>query len=71
MSFVSIQGRTYARPGLQKRRLGLVAQEVEEAVSQLAIDNIISTRWYEGEKYMTLNYSRLVALCIPAITHLN
>ena len=34
----SIQGCTYERPDLQQRRLGLIADEVEDAIGQLAVD---------------------------------
>ena len=66
-----IQACTYERSDLQQRRLGLIADEVETAVEQLAIDNVIGSKWHNGEDYKTLDYSRLVALLIPAVNHLS
>ena len=66
-----IQACTYERPDLQQRRLGLIADEVEEAIDQLAIDNVAGSEWHEGEDYKTLDYSRLVALLIPAVNQLS
>ena len=66
-----IQGCTYERPDLQQRRLGLIADEVEEAIDQLAIDNVLGSKWHNGEEYKSLDYSRLVALLIPAVNHLS
>ena len=66
-----IQGCTYERTDLQQRCLGLIADEVEEAIDQLAIDNVLGTKWHQGEDYKTLDYSRLVALLIPAVNHLS
>ena len=65
-----IRGCTYERPDLEQRRLGLIADQVMEAVEQLAIDNVIGSKWHAGEEYKTLDYSRLVALLIPAVNHL-
>ena len=64
-----IRGCTYERLDLEQRRLGLIADEVEEAIDQLAIDNVVGSKW-QGEEYKTLDYSRLVALLIPAVNHL-
>ena len=36
-----IQGCTYERADLNQRRLGLIADVVEEAIDQLAIDNVV------------------------------
>ena len=66
-----IQACTYERPDLQQRRLGLIADEVEEAIDQLAIDNVVGSKWHDGEDYKTLDYSRLVALLIPAVNQLS
>ena len=66
-----IQGCTYEREDLGQRRLGLIADEVEEAIDQLAIDNVLGSRWHEGEEYKALDYSRLVALLIPAVNKLS
>ena len=65
-----IQGCTYEREDLNQRRLGLIADEVEEAIDQLAIDNVLGSRWHQGDEYKALDYSRLVALLIPAVNHL-
>ena len=65
-----IQGCTYEREDLQQRRLGLIADEVEEAIDQLAIDNVTGSKWHAGDEYKSLGYSRLVALLIPAVNHL-
>ena len=64
-----IQGCTYDREDLGQRRLGLIADAVEEAIEQLAVDNVVGSKW-QGEEYKTLDYSRLVALLIPAVNHL-
>ena len=56
---------------MQQRRLGLIADEVEEAIEQLAIDNFVGSKWHEGEAFKTLDYSRLVALLIPAVNTLS
>ena len=66
-----IQAFTYDRPDLQQRRLGLIADEVEEAIEQLAIDNVTGTRWHEGESYKTLDYSRLVPLLVSGMNTLS
>ena len=65
-----IKACTYERPDLQQRRLGLIANEVEEAIQELAIDNVVSSKWHAGEDYKTLDDSRLVALLIPAVNKL-
>ena len=44
----SIQGCTYERPDLQQRRLGLIADEVEDAIDQLAVDNVVGSKWHQG-----------------------
>ena len=62
-----IQACTYARQDLEQRRLGLIADEVEEAIDQLAIDNAVGSKWNDGEDYTTLDYARLVALLIPTV----
>ena len=66
-----IRGCTYEREDLQQRRLGRIADEVEDAIDQLAIDNVLGSRWHEGEEYKALDYSRLVALLIPAVNKLS
>ena len=66
-----IQAYTYEREDLQERRLGLIAQEVEEAVGELAIDNVTGTKWHLGEEYKTLQYDRLVPLLVNAVNRLS
>ena len=65
-----IQAYTYDREDLDQRRLGLIADEVELACSELAIDNVVSSKWHEDDQYKTLDYSRLVSLLIPALNTL-
>ena len=67
----NIQGCTYERPDLQERRLGLIADEVEDAIDQLAIDNVIGSKWHGDDHYKTLDYSRWVSLLIPAVNRLS
>ena len=62
-----IQGCTYERADLDQRRLGLIADQVEEACTGLGIDNVTSTKWHQDGQYKTLDYSRLVSLLIPAV----
>ena len=62
---------TFSRSDLQQRRLGLIADEVGEAIDQLAIDNVVASKWHEGDNYKTLDYARLVALLIPAVNTLS
>ena len=49
------------------RRSGAIADEVESAVDQLAVDNVVSSKWHNDDHYNTLDYSRLVSLLIPAV----
>ena len=65
-----IQGCTYERADLDQRRLGLIADEVEEACTGLGISNVTSSKWYNDDQYKTLDYSRLVSLLIPAMNAL-
>ena len=58
------------RDGIGERRLGSIADEVESAVDQLAIDNVVSSKWHNDDHYKTLDYSRLVSLLIPAVNTL-
>ena len=55
---------------MEQRRLGLIADGVEEAIEELAIDNVVGSKWHDGEEHKTLDYSRLVALLIPAVNTL-
>ena len=50
--------------------MGLIADEVEEAIEQLACDNIVASKMYLGTEHKTLDYGRLVALLIPAVNSL-
>ena len=65
-----IDGCTYNREDLGQRRMGLIAQEVEDAIQELAIDNVVNTRWHLDDDYRVLDYARLVALLIPAVNSL-
>ena len=65
-----IKSYTYERDDIGERRLGLIADEVESTVDQLAIDNVISSKWHNDDHYKTLDYSRLVSLLIPAVNTL-
>ena len=62
-----IQGCTYKREDLEERRLGLIADEVAEAIDQLAIVNVAGSKWHEGKQHKTLDYNRLVAPLVPAV----
>ena len=66
-----IQGCTYERPDLDQRRLGLIADQVERATQELAVDNIVGSKWHDGAEHKTLSYDRLVALLIPAVNSLS
>ena len=65
-----IKSYTYDRDDLDQRRVGLIADEVESAIDQLAIDNVVSSKWHNDGQYKTLDYSRLVSLLIPAVNTL-
>ena len=71
----NMQAQTYWREDLEQRRIGLIADEVEDAVSEIDVDNIISSMHgtFNGEAadYKTLDYSRLVSLLIPACNALS
>ena len=71
----NIQGQTYWREDLSQRRLGLIADSVQTAIAGLAIDNVVSSNHATfndvEDEYKTLDYSRLVSLCIPATNTLN
>ena len=43
-----IQGCTHDRPDLDQRRLSLIADEVEEAIDQLAVGNVTGSKWHDG-----------------------
>ena len=65
-----IKSYTYDREDLDQRRVGLIADEVESAIDQLAIDNVVSSKWHNGGQYKTLDYSRLVSWLIPVVNKL-
>ena len=65
-----IQAYTYDREDLDQRRLGLSANRVEEACSELSVDNVTSTKWHKDDQYKVLDYNRLVSLLIPAVNTL-
>ena len=65
-----IKSYTYERDDIGERRLGLIADEVQSAIDQLAVDNVISSKWHKDDQYKTLDYSRLVSLLIPAVNKL-
>ena len=44
---------------------------MEEAIDQLAIDNVLGSKWHNDDEYKTLDYPRLVALLIPAVNTLS
>ena len=62
---------TYEREDMDQRRLGLIADAVEEAIEQLAIDNVVGTKWHNNDEYKTLQYDRLVPLLLTAVNPLN
>ena len=66
-----IQGCTYNSEDLDQRRVGLIAGEVEDAIGQLACDNIISSKWHNEAEYNTLDYSRLTAIICPALNEIS
>ena len=66
-----IKSYTHEREDIAERRLGLIADQVGSAIEQLAIDNVVSSKWHEDDQYKTLDYSRLVSLLIPAVNTLS
>ena len=61
----------YEREDLDQRRLGLIADEVGQVIGELAIDNVVGSKWHNDDEYKTLDYARLVALLIPAVNTLS
>ena len=51
--------------------MGLIADEVGEAIEQLGIDNVLGSKWHENDQYKLPDYSRLAALLIPTVNHLS
>ena len=72
-----IKPQVYDRNDLNERRLGLVADECEEALEAagIEVDNIIGQRHWqvdgETDVYKTLEYDRLVPILIGAVNTLS
>ena len=72
-----IKPQTYDRNDLGERRLGLIADECEEALEKagIEVDNVIGQRHWqvdgESDVYKTLQYERLVPLLIGAVNSLS
>ena len=45
-----------------QRRIGFIANQVEEAIKELEIENICGERRHQGDMYKTLDYSRLTTI---------
>ena len=74
----NIKPQTYDRGDLgNERRLGLIADEIEEALEKagIEVDNVIGQRHWqvdgESDVYKTLQYERLVPLLIGAVNSLS
>ena len=67
--FLQIGARTYERKDIGEQRLGLIVQ-VGFAPEQFAIDNVVNRKLCKDGQYFVLDYSRLVALLIPAVNTL-
>ena len=69
----NISCQTY--DAFEQRRLGLIAQEVEQALEPLKIDNVVGSKLvsHQGQidEYATLQYERLVPLLISAVNQLS
>ena len=65
-----IKSYTYERGDIGERRFGLIADEVKSTVDQLAIDNVVPSKWHNDDHYKTLDYSRPVSLLTPAVNAL-
>ena len=72
-----IKPQTYDRDDVGERRLGLVADQCEEALEKagIQVDNVLGQRhWQVDGKtdiYKTLQYDRLVPLLIGAVNTLS
>ena len=72
-----IKPQVYDRDDINERRLGLVADECEEALEKagIEVDNIVGQRHWqvdgETDIYKTLEYDRLVPLLIGAANTLS
>ena len=62
-----IEAYTYDREDLQQRRLGLIADQVQDAIQELGIDNVVSSKWHSDDIYKTLDDYRSVSLLIPQL----
>ena len=64
----------YERPELQETRLGLISEEVQEALAPLDIDNVcvpkMATIGEEEGEYLALQYERIVPILIGAVNSL-
>ena len=63
------------RPDLNETRLGLLSEEVQEALAPLDIDNVCVPKMAtigeeEPKEYLALHYERLVPLLIGSINEL-
>ena len=74
-TLAQIQPQTYNREDLHERRLGLIADQCQDALEGLAIVNVVGERsWQvdgETDMYKTLSYDRLVPLLIGAVNTLS
>ena len=72
-----IKPRTYDRDDIGEYRLGLLADECEEALKTagIEVDNVIGEKHWqvdgESDMYKTLQYDRLVPLLIGAVNTLS
>ena len=69
-------GSVYTRTDLQETRLGTIADDAQTAMAGLGIDNVVSSKHAQpgdlpADQYLTLDYSRLVAVLCPAVTELS
>ena len=71
-----IQTMTYTRTDTDEKRLGHIADQVEDAIAELGISNVTgSTNASPGDlpygEFKTLDYSRLVPLLVSAVNTLS
>ena len=67
----TIKAYTYDKEDLQQHRLGLIADQVQEAIQELGIDNVVSEKWHREDNYTMLDYGRHCVLCIATIQELH
>ena len=69
-----LRATLYERPDLNETRLGLISEEVQEALAPLDIDNVcvpkMATIGEQTKEYLALQYERLVPLLIGSINEL-